>query len=104
MGTSYSLRISTMCLIASAKTSEGWVTIGQPSSLANSPTAGVFGMEIKKGTPQTLATFSIASLGESNWCVTRPQEGHKYVHHSHEAHDRDFLMAEEVNGAGHSKG
>ena len=28
--------------------------------------------------PQSLATFSIASLGESNWCVTRPQEGHKY--------------------------
>lgn len=35
-------------------------------------------MDIKKGTPQSLATFSIASLGESNWCVTRPQEGHKY--------------------------
>ena len=34
-------------------------------------------MEIKKGTPQPLATFSIASLGESNWCVTRPQEGHR---------------------------
>ena len=28
--------------------------------------------------PQSLATFSIASLGESNWCITRPQEGHKY--------------------------
>jgi len=35
-------------------------------------------MDIKKGTPQSLATFSIASLGESNWCVTRPHEGHRY--------------------------
>ena len=35
-------------------------------------------MEIKKGTPQPLTTFSISSLGESNWCVTRPQEGDKY--------------------------
>ena len=35
-------------------------------------------MDIKNGIPQSLATFSIASLGESNWCVTRPQEGHKY--------------------------
>jgi len=35
-------------------------------------------MDIKNGIPQSLATFSIASLGESNWCVTRPQEGHRY--------------------------
>jgi len=35
-------------------------------------------MDIKNGIPQSLATFFIASLGESNWCVTRPQEGHKY--------------------------
>jgi len=35
-------------------------------------------MEIKKGTPQPLTTFSISSLGEGNWCVTGPQEGHKY--------------------------
>jgi hypothetical protein len=35
-------------------------------------------MDIKNGIPQPLATFSIASLGESNWCVTRPQEGHRY--------------------------
>jgi hypothetical protein len=27
-------------------------------------------MEINKGTPQSLATFSMASLGESNWWVT----------------------------------
>jgi len=35
-------------------------------------------MDIKKGASQSLATFSIASLGESNWWVTFPQSGHRY--------------------------
>jgi hypothetical protein len=35
-------------------------------------------MDIKKGTPLSLATFSIASLGESNWWVTFWQLGHRY--------------------------
>jgi hypothetical protein len=35
-------------------------------------------MDIKNGISQSLATFFIAILGESDWCVTRPQEGHKY--------------------------
>ena len=55
-------------------------------------------METRNGTAQSLATLSIANLGESNWCVTRPQEGHK---HSHGRHDRNFLMAEGVNGSSH---
>ena len=38
-------------------------------------------MDIKNGIPQSLATFFIAILGESNWCVTRPQEGQLLGHH-----------------------
>jgi hypothetical protein len=59
-------------------------------------------MEIEKGTPQFLATFSIASLGASSWCVTRPQEGHKYPSIMVTSPMTGVsLMAEEVNGSGH---
>ena len=62
-------------------------------------------MDIKNGIPQSLATFSIASLGERNWCVTRPQEGHKYPFIILTSPiDRNSLMAEKVDGSGHPKG
>ena len=44
----------------------------------SSPISGFCGLNTRNGIRQSLATFSIASLGESNWWVTLPQSGHRY--------------------------
>ena len=59
-------------------------------------------MDINSGTQRSLATLLHSELGGKQLvCHYAAGRTQIPVHHGHEPHDRNFLMAEEVNGSVH---